>query len=57
MDKRRVFRNGQVVDIYYDENGEEELVHWVGVPANSGRYPWSKTNISQSRAHENSHDN
>lgn len=57
MDKKRMFRNGELVDVYYDENGEEYLIHWVyGVPRNSGRYPWPKTNNSNKFAHENAHE-
>ena len=55
MDKKRMFRNGEIVDVYYDENGEEALVHWVRIPTNSGRYPWPKTSISENSAHEIAH--
>ena len=52
MDKKRMIRNGELVDVYYNENGEEELVHWARTPRNSGRYPWPKTDISEKSARE-----
>lgn len=55
MDKKRMIRNGELVDVYYDENGEEYLVHWCRIPRNSGRYHWPKTGISEKSAHENAH--
>ena len=55
MDKKREFRNGELVDVYYDENGEEELVHWCRIPRNSGRFRLPKNNISEKSAHENAH--
>lgn len=55
MDKKREFRNGELVDVYCDENGEEILVHWCRIPRNSGRYPWPKNSISEKTAHKNAH--
>ena len=43
MTTKREFRNGEIVDVTYDENGEEILLHWVRIPRCSGRYPWPKT--------------
>ena len=55
MDKKRMIRNGELVDVYYNENGEEELIHLVHTPRNSGQYPWPKSDISVKAAHENAH--
>ena len=57
MDVKRMIRNDALVDVYYDENGEEILEHWVRIPACSGRSPFPKTNISNNSAHENAHGN
>lgn len=57
MDKKREFRNGEVVDVYYNENGEEELVHWVRTPRNSGRFPFPGIILYSSKSsHENAHE-
>ena len=55
MVKKRMIRNGELVDVYYNENGEEELVHLCKIPRNSGRYPWPKTDISEKSSHESAH--
>lgn len=55
MDVKRMIRNEALVDVYYDENGEEILEHWVRIPACSGRSPFPKTNISNNSTHENAH--
>ena len=48
MTTKREFRNGEIVDVTYDENGEEILWHWVhGIRKCSGRYPWPKTKESE----------
>lgn len=54
MDKRREVRNGELVDVYYDKNGEEDLIHWVRICGNSGRYPWTKKKESLKEALDNS---
>ena len=57
MDKKREFKNDDLVDAYYDENGEEILTHWVhGVRASSGRFPFPGIILYSSKSsHENAH--
>ena len=47
----RELRNGELVDITYNDHGDEVLVHWAGhhIPLSSGRYPWP---ISKEIGHE-----
>ena len=45
MTNNRVERkliNGELCDVYYDENGEAYLIHWVGI----GRSKWGIQNPS-----------
>ena len=57
MNKKRMIRNDELVDVYYDENGEEIFEHWVrGVRASSGRFPCPGIILYSSKsAHENAH--
>ena len=59
MNKKRMIRNDELVDVYYDENGEEIFEHWVhGVRASSGRFPFPGIILYSSKsAHENAHGN
>lgn len=57
MDKKIDFRNGELVEVCSDENGEEILEHWVhGVRESSGRFPFPGIILYSSKsAHENAH--
>lgn len=58
MDKNRELKNGAIVDVYYDDNGEEIFEHWVRcIPASSGRFPFPGIILYSSKsAHENAHE-
>ena len=58
MDEKRELRNDDLVDVYYDENGEEILMHWVrGVRASSGRFPFPGIILYSSKSsRENAHE-